>query len=373
MSIYTTEVRWICEQLSGVKDNVNQAIQGAIPQIFNFDFPVDPQYKNVLCTKILKAYYTQEICEETFGLWQLRLDQKLNEIMPYFNQLYDSTKLQYNPLFDVDLTTTHTGSGTEHGTGTEKSSDSRETSKSGTDTTNKTNSSSGSNESSTTSSGGYNSTTTDSGTGKDITTGSGSSKTKGGSTTVGDSSGKNDSTNERIHSNRGGDTTAQSDTPQGALDNVLNKTYLSWAEQKDRSDGGTENTTIKETHSDNSTTTVDSDSDTTTSNNQTVDRTVNSSSVVKGDENEKATTIGSNSSQGSGEDKKVWSEGSEESGSGSKNTENNATTTEEYITKVTGKNGGASYAKMILEYRETLINIDQMILHELAPLFMLIY
>ena len=47
------------------------------------------------------------------GLWKLRLDQKLNVIMPYYNQLYTSELIQFNPLYDVDVTRTHEGNRNE--------------------------------------------------------------------------------------------------------------------------------------------------------------------------------------------------------------------------------------------------------------------
>ena len=57
--------------------------------------------------KILMHFYTREIGEETFGLWQLRLCDRLNVIMPYYNQLYKSELIKFNPMYDVDLTTEH--------------------------------------------------------------------------------------------------------------------------------------------------------------------------------------------------------------------------------------------------------------------------
>lgn len=114
MSKYTTQVRFICETASGLDSSaglgdVNRVIQSAIPSIFNFDFPIyDESYRNVLCTKILKHYYTREIGAETVGLWKLWLDTRLNEIMPYYNQLYKSAMIDFNPMYDVDLTTEHT-------------------------------------------------------------------------------------------------------------------------------------------------------------------------------------------------------------------------------------------------------------------------
>lgn len=120
MSKYTTEVRFICEQSAGLTESqgyskTSDIIGKAIPKVFNFDFPVfDESYRNVLCTKILRHYYTREICEETVGLWKLRLETRLNEIMPYYNQLYKSELLEFNPLYDTLLETTHDGSKNEN-------------------------------------------------------------------------------------------------------------------------------------------------------------------------------------------------------------------------------------------------------------------
>lgn len=110
MSKYTTEVRFICESLAGYVEsqgygNVGEIISNSWEQIFDFDFPIfDANYRSVLCTKILKHYYTREIGFETYGLWKLKLETKLNEIMPYYNELYASTTYEYNPLYDVDYT-----------------------------------------------------------------------------------------------------------------------------------------------------------------------------------------------------------------------------------------------------------------------------
>lgn len=113
MSKYTTEIRFICEEKAGLNESkgyndVKDIIQAAIPYIFDFDFPIfDEAYKNVLETKILKHYYTREIGLETYGLWKLKLDTKLNEIMPYYNKLYLSELLEFNPLYTHDFTRTH--------------------------------------------------------------------------------------------------------------------------------------------------------------------------------------------------------------------------------------------------------------------------
>lgn len=110
VSKYTTEVRYICESMAGLNQSegymsVSDIIEKSIPKIFDFNFPIfDENYRGVLERKILKHYYTREIGLETYGLWKLKLDTKLNEIMDYYNQLYKSALLEFNPFYDTDLT-----------------------------------------------------------------------------------------------------------------------------------------------------------------------------------------------------------------------------------------------------------------------------
>lgn len=110
MSKYTTEVRYICEHFSGLNESVGyndveQVIKNCLAKVFDFNFPIfDESYRQVLETKILRHYYTREIGLETVGLWKLKLNTKLNEIMPFYNQLYKSELIEFNPLYDVELT-----------------------------------------------------------------------------------------------------------------------------------------------------------------------------------------------------------------------------------------------------------------------------
>ena len=113
MSKYTVELRYICESSIGNKkaggyNKVSDIIREAMPKIFDFDYPIfDEAYRSVLQTKIIKHYYTREIGQESYGLWKLRLDAKMNEIMPYYNKLYESTLLEFNPLYTVNMTRDH--------------------------------------------------------------------------------------------------------------------------------------------------------------------------------------------------------------------------------------------------------------------------
>lgn len=296
MSKYTTQVRFICESLSGLNESVgfsgvNEVIQGAIPKVFDFDFPIyDESYRNVLCGKILKHYYTREIGLETVGLWKLHLDMRLNEIMPYYNQLYKSAMIDFNPMYDVDLTTTmdkDTGGSTE-------TNDEDKTVNNYTDTKNAN-------------------TERTTEYGRTVTT--------------------NNSGNSTDETNNDGSSTQRdlySDTPQGSLDNVENETYLTNA-RKNLSEGEGHSKTVTDFSNGGSTT--DGGSDTTTnSGSETITRTGDGTVTKKG------------------------------------NTK--VTTTEDYVLKISGKNGGTSYSKLLQEFRATFINIDKMIVDELADLFM---
>lgn len=135
MSKFTTEVRYICEVESGLTESkglssVEEILTKSAPKIFDFDFPIfDENYRLVLEKQILRHYYTREIGEETYGLWKLRLNDRLNLIMPKYNKMYDFYARDFSPYYNRDLTTTHKGSkeGESGQTGIYKKSGSEET------------------------------------------------------------------------------------------------------------------------------------------------------------------------------------------------------------------------------------------------------
>lgn len=135
MSKYTTEVRYICEKFAG-KDasvdynKVDEVINASRAYIFDFDYPIfDALYKPRLECKILKHFYTREIGAETVGLWKLFLNRKMNEIMPYYNQRYNSELITFNPLHNVDISVTRD----DRFTGNKTDDNTRKTTNSGRD------------------------------------------------------------------------------------------------------------------------------------------------------------------------------------------------------------------------------------------------
>ena len=77
----------------------------------NFDFgltsyPIfDENYRNTLNSKILNHYYFNEIGQETAEMFKFMLNQKMNEIMGFYNELYKERLTILNKLSsNVNLT-----------------------------------------------------------------------------------------------------------------------------------------------------------------------------------------------------------------------------------------------------------------------------
>ena len=150
VSKYTTEVRYVCEQKAGLVESVGfsgveEVLEKCWDKVITSRVRMfDEEYRKVLYKKILKHYYTREIGAETVGLWQLWMNTKLEEVMPYYNQLYESELIKIEPLRNVDYSRTYnkTGTGGKRETGrvdsTSTSSGSSESSGSASESRNST-------------------------------------------------------------------------------------------------------------------------------------------------------------------------------------------------------------------------------------------
>lgn len=62
-------------------------------------YPIfDEGYRKILNGKIIDEYYNREIGTETIDNFQLIIRKKLDQIMPFYNQMYESTRIEYNAL-----------------------------------------------------------------------------------------------------------------------------------------------------------------------------------------------------------------------------------------------------------------------------------
>lgn len=90
MSKYTTEIRFLVE--SGWDFGLK-------------DYPIfDENYRPTLNAKIIDHFYFREIGLETPALFNRFLNRKMNEVMPYFNKLYNSELIVIEPLTRLDYT-----------------------------------------------------------------------------------------------------------------------------------------------------------------------------------------------------------------------------------------------------------------------------
>ena len=258
---YPPTLKKLCIDLTGMSPDVEgfeTIIAQASPMIFDFAYPIfDESHRQNLEQKIIKRYFFREISCEDVAEWQLRLDAKMNEIMPYYNKMYESVGYLTDILDDVDYTRTFNeqtaNTGIENTTSTQNIEN--------------------------------------------------SSDSTGSSTSIG----KTDTDNNQL--------VASSDTPQGQLTGLLDNTYLSAAAKTDA-----------ETH---------------TTNNDSESRNASSRGTSKTD--------------------------------GTFDTSSNRAGQRDNVEKVKGKMYSGSKAKLVMEYRKAILNIDAEIMSRLNDMFMLTY
>lgn len=103
MSKYTTELRWIIEQeLDNKHLEHNEKNWSEIYyKIGLHDYPIfDEKHRDELNHKIIRRYYFREIGFETAAMFSWKLRQLMFEIMPYYNQLYESELEVIDPTHD---------------------------------------------------------------------------------------------------------------------------------------------------------------------------------------------------------------------------------------------------------------------------------
>lgn len=76
--------------------------------LFNFNYPIfNEEYRPILEDKIIRHFYFREIGFETIGRFLFELETKLNEIMPFYNKMYESTLLEFDPLLNYQVKETY--------------------------------------------------------------------------------------------------------------------------------------------------------------------------------------------------------------------------------------------------------------------------
>lgn len=111
----------IC-QLISKNPAPNESIKQAAPEIFDFDFPFyDETKRQEFEENFLRYFYMREIGSETYGLFKLRLQSKLQTVMPYYNKMYSAAEQTIEPFITekIDETIEREHKNTNISTGTD--------------------------------------------------------------------------------------------------------------------------------------------------------------------------------------------------------------------------------------------------------------
>ena len=357
MSKYTTQLRYICEAKAGLTESSTDfaaVIDASYSQILHPDTPLfDPAYAPVLYKKIIKHYYFDEIAHETVGQFIMRINTKLDEILPYYNMFYRSAALTFNPLYDVDYTVegNKEDNNTDNRTRTDnlqmERTDDLETLRTDNLQMERTD------DLETLRTDNLQSQRTDN---------LQMERTDDLETLRTDNLQSQRTDNL---SNHGESTSYElfSDTPEGSLSGVENENYLTTAKKTTSEADGTNTGT--QTTADTGTQKTDN------TGTQTVENTGTQTTADTG--TQKTDNTGTQTVENTGTQKT--------DNTGTQIIENTGTQTNnaiihnvnEYAEHVFGKRGGSSYSKMLQEFRDTFINIDMLIINELKDCFMGVY
>ena len=122
MATFTMQLKTVIEHLYGTELDPSdyeqqyasltykEATYGKLPILPDYEplglafYPLfNGDYRRILNGKIIDEYYNQEICTETIDNFTLILRKKMDQIMPYYNQLYASQELEFDPLLTMDI------------------------------------------------------------------------------------------------------------------------------------------------------------------------------------------------------------------------------------------------------------------------------
>lgn len=297
---------------TGIPYPLEKRIEVGRKELFDFDYPFfDENYKPIFERNFIEYFYTREIGFETMGLFKLRLRSWLRLNMPYYNEMWKSTLIEFDPLVNSERTITST-----------KELEREQIDDTTRDTIdlNKTDIESQSNTK------GHSLSDTDSTENADSST---------------------DDTGTSENDRRGNHFTREIDaeTPDSRLQLTSNADGSGTVEYASN---------IKETRGNDSENTK-----ATTTNKRNQNRTTDGNV-----HDESESTTDTTATQG-----QTYDGSRNETG----NLLSNINDIEDYVYHTVGKIGVQSYSKMMMDFRESLINIELMVFEDMQELFSLIY
>lgn len=97
--------------------SVRDKIEAARSKLFDFTYEIfDPAYKSVLETHFIRKFYMREIGAETEGLFKFNLETWLLINMPFYNKLFESESIKYDPLVNSAMNISKTDTNTKDST-----------------------------------------------------------------------------------------------------------------------------------------------------------------------------------------------------------------------------------------------------------------
>lgn len=117
MARYTLNLSEICEQVTGLNfntlteanpfDRIDTIADAAAPILVSnrYDLLDNGDDKNSFLRMLFEHYWEYEVCALTPSDFILRLNRKLNEIAPLFNQRYESMKMEFPVFQDINVWT----------------------------------------------------------------------------------------------------------------------------------------------------------------------------------------------------------------------------------------------------------------------------
>lgn len=382
MATYTMPLKAIIEQPTQNRNDLTlkQRLEvGRVNFFKDIDYPIfNENYRSEFETKFIRYFYNKEIGFETESLFKFELETWLQINMPYYNQLFESELLEYDPLtniamqFDQDLKQDTT-------LDTTKDSQEDSTSNSVTQSSFEHDTQRDIKTDTTTDVVGNVKTQSDTDTTRDVTGRSETNTTQDSTTTT-----KTDTTSNS-------DTNTKSDTKQDAFNRKIdsdtpdNRLHLSSnegsgvieyanniSETLDKSTGSTTtntNTTDKSNSNTNTTDKTTSNSVTNTSEN--TDEHSSTTSNQDSTENTVSNSVTDDTTKQTGWDISETNAKGQIIGNIVGHDVGNKL--ENLYNERYGKDGSITYQQMIQELRATFLRIERQIFREMTELFMLLY
>lgn len=355
MASYTMTVKEMIEGYTQELGRIphRERIEKGRKFLLDFPYPLfDDAYRGVFETHLIREFYMVEIGFETDELFKFNLETWLNINMPYFNQLFLSEQIKFDPLKNTKVDMNHRKDVTK------QQDDTTNQTQDVTTATDAVQASRMKSETDTTQDGtNVNVSTHRADTDTDLTE-SGNEKT--------DTSHANDTDTVSTGSEKsfGRDTTA--DTPQNRLQLQPEDDGHGVIEYASNIEENKVNSSNQSNESVNTHGSSDSNTDRTGTSNQSVNS--------HGETTSDTTTKDTGNSETNQTFNQTTDQDTKQNLIGKQVLDSDISELEEYVQHREGKIGIQTYSKMLTEYRETFLRIEQTIFREMRKeLFMLIY